>query len=130
MKRKPASKSAFFNPRVLVGLAFCSIGLLLALFAFALYPGGKALAQGPEQNQSETQKLAQEALPEEWDKSTNPNRMVPILLPSSEFLIVVTGDPKRNRNTVYRNNHMQGFATSKKIKLPANWEKMMAEIKK
>ena len=50
MKKKPASKSAFFNPRVLLGLAFCSIGLLLALLAFALYPGGKALAQ---QNQAE-----------------------------------------------------------------------------
>jgi hypothetical protein len=69
-------------------------------------------------------------LPEEWGKSADPNQMVPILLPSSEFLIVVTGDPKRNRNTVYRNNNMQGFATSKKIKLPANWDKLMAEIKK
>ena len=44
MKKKPVSKSAFFNPRVLIGLAFCSIGLLLALVAFALYPGGNALA--------------------------------------------------------------------------------------
>jgi hypothetical protein len=69
-------------------------------------------------------------LPKECGKSTDPNRMVPILLPSSEFLIVVTGDPKRNRNTVYRNNHMQGFATSKKIKLPANWGKLMADIRK
>src|SRR5438045_1200119 len=31
MKKKPASKSAFFNPRVLIGFAFCSIGVLLAL---------------------------------------------------------------------------------------------------
>lgn len=74
--------------------------------------------------------VEQGALPEEWYKSTDPNKMVPILLPSSEFLIVVTGDPKRNRNTVYRNNHMQGFATSKKIKLPANWGKLMADIRK
>src|SRR6266446_813109 len=35
MKKKPASKSAFFNPRFLIGLAVCSIGLLLALLAFA-----------------------------------------------------------------------------------------------
>ena len=57
MKKKPASKSAFFNPRVLIGLAFCSIGLLLALLAFALYPGGNALA---EQNQAGVQELAPE----------------------------------------------------------------------
>ena len=49
MKKQPSSKSAFFNPRLLIALAFCSIGLLLALLAFALYPGGHALAQGSDQ---------------------------------------------------------------------------------
>ena len=57
MKKKPASKSAFFNPRVLIGLAFCSIGLLLALLAFALYPGGNAFAR---QNQSSAPGVALE----------------------------------------------------------------------
>src|SRR5437016_6023847 len=45
MKKKPALQSAFFNRRLLVSLALSSIGLLLALLAFALYPGGNALAQ-------------------------------------------------------------------------------------
>ena len=53
MKKKSASKSAFFNPRVLIGLAFCVIGLVLALLAFALYPGGNVLAKGSQQNQSD-----------------------------------------------------------------------------
>src|ERR1700681_4046906 len=44
-------KSAFFNPRGLIGLAFCSVGLVLTLLAFALYQSGNALAQGPDQNQ-------------------------------------------------------------------------------
>jgi hypothetical protein len=35
MKRKLVSKSAFFNPRFLTGFVFCSIGLFLALLAFA-----------------------------------------------------------------------------------------------
>lgn len=52
MKKKPASLSAFFNPRILISFAFCSIGVLLALIAFALYPGATALAQGPRLNQS------------------------------------------------------------------------------
>ena len=51
MKKKPASRSAFFNPRVLISFAFCSIGVLLALLAFALYPGATALAKGAQQNQ-------------------------------------------------------------------------------
>src|SRR6266480_4814123 len=57
MKKKPASKSAFFNTRVLLGLAFCLIGLFIALVAFALYPGGKAFAR---QNQSSVQTFAQQ----------------------------------------------------------------------
>jgi hypothetical protein len=61
MKKKHASKSAFFNRRILISFAFCSIGLLLALVAFALYPGGKALAQGqrPNQTPEEAQRLAE-----------------------------------------------------------------------
>ena len=31
MKKKPASKSAFFNQRVLIGFSFCLLGLVLAL---------------------------------------------------------------------------------------------------
>ena len=50
MEKKSASRSAFFSPRVLISFAFCSIGVLLALVAFAIYPGTTALAQGPQEN--------------------------------------------------------------------------------
>ena len=43
MKKKPASKSAFFNPRVLIGFSFCLLGLVLALLA--AYPNGNAFAR-------------------------------------------------------------------------------------
>jgi hypothetical protein len=46
MKKKLTSRSAFFNRRMLISLAFCAIGVLLALIAFALYPGATARAQG------------------------------------------------------------------------------------
>ncbi len=62
-------------------------------------------------------------LPKEWCISTDPNRMVPLMLPSSEWLVVVTGDPTRNRCCVYRQNFKQGYATSRKVELPANWSK-------
>jgi hypothetical protein len=38
MNTKPVSKSAFFNLRALIGLGFCSIGVLLALFALVAFP--------------------------------------------------------------------------------------------
>src|ERR1043166_625400 len=52
MKKKPSSKSAFFTPRVLIALAICATGALLALLAFALYPGGRAFAQVLQQDES------------------------------------------------------------------------------
>jgi hypothetical protein len=49
MKQKSSSKSAFFNPRALVGFGLCLIGLLLALLAYTAYPGASLLAQKPSQ---------------------------------------------------------------------------------
>jgi hypothetical protein len=48
MKKNVTSSSVFFNLRLLVGLALCLAGALLALFA--LYPGATALAQTPQEN--------------------------------------------------------------------------------
>jgi hypothetical protein len=50
MKKTSASRSAFFSPRVLTSFAFCAIGVLLALLAFALYPGGDAFARQDQPN--------------------------------------------------------------------------------
>jgi len=69
-------------------------------------------------------------LPKEWCKSTDPDRLVPLMLPKTQFLVVVTGDPTRNRSCVYRQNYMQGYATSKKIRLPVKWDKLLGELNK
>ncbi len=57
-------------------------------------------------------------LPKEWRVSDDPERMVPLMLPQSQWLIVVAGDPLRNRSCIYRQNFSQGYATSKKVRLP------------
>jgi hypothetical protein len=49
MKKKSTSKSAFFNPRSLIGLVLCALGLLLGLLAYTAYPGASLLAQQPSQ---------------------------------------------------------------------------------
>jgi hypothetical protein len=53
MKKKLAAQSAFFNSRVLIGFAFCLVGVLLALLGLGLYPGASARAQGPQQSQKD-----------------------------------------------------------------------------
>jgi len=49
MKKSPRSQSGFFNPRVLVAVGLCSVGLLLAMFSFAATPSSGTLtdASGP-----------------------------------------------------------------------------------
>ncbi len=63
-------------------------------------------------------------LPAAWMTSQDPNRMVPLLLPQSGFLVVVAGDPMRNRSCIFRQNFKQGYATSRKVRLPSDWEKL------
>jgi hypothetical protein len=61
-------------------------------------------------------------LPKEWRLSDDPERLVPLFLPQSRWLIVVAGDPTRNRSCVYRQNFKQGYAISKRVQLPSNWD--------
>jgi hypothetical protein len=65
--------------------------------------------------------IAKGELPPQWAESDDPDRPVPLLLPQSEWLIVVAGDPLRNRSCIYRQNFKQGYATSKAVQLPADW---------
>jgi hypothetical protein len=61
-------------------------------------------------------------LPRAWLQSDDPERLVPLFLPETQWLIVVAGDPLRNRSCIYRQNFKQGYATSRKVNLPANWD--------
>ena len=68
--------------------------------------------------------------PKEYCESTDPNRMVPVFLRPEWTGIVVSGDPGRNQSKGYVENQRQGPPISKKIELPANWEKLMKDAKK
>ncbi len=46
MKAKPTSRAAFFNPRVSVGFALWSVGVLLALLALSFHSSSTAVAAG------------------------------------------------------------------------------------
>ncbi len=60
-------------------------------------------------------------LPKAWRLSDHPDRLVPLMLPETRWLIVVAGDPLRNRSSIYRQNFKQGYATSRKVALPKAW---------
>jgi hypothetical protein len=52
MKKTSALQSAFFNPRILLAFALCSIGLLIALTGFGVFTSASALAQDPSSNEA------------------------------------------------------------------------------
>jgi len=70
--------------------------------------------------------VEQGSLPREWHLSDDPDRLVPLMLPQTDWLIVVAGDPLRNRSCIYRQNFKQGYATSKKIQLPKKWGALLS----
>ena len=61
--------------------------------------------------------VEKDELPAAWRLSDDPERLVPLMLPETQWLIVVSGDPLRNRSSIYRQNFKQGYATSRKIEL-------------
>jgi len=76
--------------------------------------------------------VEQGILPAHFCESGDPDRLLPILQghEPEDLLIVVSGDPNRNRSRICHQNSTQGFPTSKKIELPANWEALIAGVKK
>src|SRR5215471_1057922 len=88
MKKKSARKSAFFNPRALIGLGLCLIGLLLALLAYTSYPGASLLAHESSQPapQQEAWQPHWEVIPDSHHDLSPPLRDLALLpmAPSSE----------------------------------------------
>lgn len=85
MTKKHIIRSAFINPRILLSLVFCAIGVLLALVAISVYPGSSALAQRPQQNQAPDKSSS--LTPE--DASKMAQGIKPIVNRSSEGLVQV-----------------------------------------
>ncbi|MFC1862080.1 hypothetical protein ACFLX6_02190 [Chloroflexota bacterium] len=69
-------------------------------------------------------------LPKLYCESTDPNRMLPVWRSPDELLIVVSGDPGRNRTMITGSSVVHGLPTSKKIELPANWAELLTEARK
>ena len=61
----------------------------------------------------------------EFVASDDPERLVPLLHRPEELFIVVSGMPQRNRSFVAAQIGHQGLATSREIKLPADWRKRL-----
>ncbi|MBI2987029.1 MAG: hypothetical protein HYY45_09705 [Deltaproteobacteria bacterium] len=73
--------------------------------------------------------VKQGRLPKRYCESTEPSRLVPMLLSPDDFMITVSGDPDRDNCFICAQNGFIGYPVSKKIKLPANWAELLKEDK-
>ncbi|HSQ02813.1 MAG TPA: hypothetical protein VLN59_02185, partial [Burkholderiales bacterium] len=68
-------------------------------------------------------------IPKVFYESDDPNRMVPLVWEPDDYMIAVTGDPARNSAYVFAHNGVLGYPVGKRIRLPKNWKKLLAERK-
>ena len=66
-------------------------------------------------------------LPPDFHQSNDPNRLLPLFHNPDELYIVVSGMPQRNRTFVMPQLGRQGLATSKEVKLPANFKQLLTQ---
>ena len=68
------------------------------------------------------ERLVQEGrLPPEYATSSDPQRLVNVIIKPEMVEILVAGDPGRNQSRGYMSNHIQGPPTSRRIVLPRGW---------
>ena len=81
--------------------------------------------------QKPTWNLAQEhkagRIPRVFHESDDPGRMVPLVWNPDDYMVAVTGDLTRNSVYIFAHNGVLGFPVAKRIALPKNWERMLAQ---
>ena len=100
MKEKPASNSAFFNPRVLLACVLCSAGVLLGMFSLAARPLSE-LESSPSRKSVETTRTNTSVPPDSANflstVGSNANRLP--LSPGTQFSVNGQGDPSSSSPT-------------------------------
>jgi len=64
-------------------------------------------------------------LPPEYAASSDPQRLLNVIIKPEMFEILVAGDPGRNQSRAYMSNHVQGPPTSRRVELPKDWKKRL-----
>ena len=69
--------------------------------------------------------VAEGVLPAEYAASSDPERLIRVLIHQEITGILVAGDPGRNQSRGYMGNHDQGPPVSKSVALPKRWNELL-----
>jgi hypothetical protein len=64
-------------------------------------------------------------LPTQYAASSDPQRLVNVIIKPEMVEILVAGDPGRNQSRAYMSNHLQGPTTSRRVELPRRWDQLV-----
>jgi len=69
------------------------------------------------------------AIPEVFAESDDPDRLVPIVCRAEDLMVAVSGDPLRTNAYAFAHNGILGFPTTKPVRLPAEWSRLLREAR-
>ena len=68
-------------------------------------------------------------IPAVFAESEDPERLVPIVCRAEDLMVAVSGDPLRTNAYAFAHNGILGFPTTKAIRLPADWARLLREAR-
>jgi len=68
-------------------------------------------------------------IPSVFAESEDPDRLVPIVCRAGDLMVAVSGDPLRTNAYAFAHNGILGFPTTKPIRLPAEWPRLLREAR-
>ena len=68
-------------------------------------------------------------IPAVFAASEDPERLVPIVCRAEDLMIAVSGDPLRTNAYAFAHNGILGYPTTKPIRLPADWARLLREAR-
>jgi hypothetical protein len=68
-------------------------------------------------------------IPAVFAESEDPERLVPIVCRAEDLMVAVSGDPLRTNAYAFAHNGILGYPTTKPIRLPAEWPRLLREAR-
>jgi hypothetical protein len=68
-------------------------------------------------------------IPAVFAESEDPDRLVPIVCRAEDLMVAVSGDPLRTNAYAFAHNGILGYPTTKPIRLPAEWPRLLREAR-
>ncbi len=59
--------------------------------------------------------------------SSDPQRLINVIIKPEMIGILVAGDPGRNQSRAYMGNHIQGPPSSRRVELPRGWAERLQQ---